>query len=185
MQTPSPSNPLRKMCKGSFCHISPLSRYVMAEPEKKIRMSIDTGMVVVIFISLMYMVLVFGLLFYVKNDWCDLLFKNFTVGNEAKIVKALYHCCCFFRKILIVDHGTIQRQVISYILNRKNYLYYLDWPALTLKLEIVLDIHNSTYMQDLAKKHPRKDQRQHIFKYLLVQVGTSVSLAEDDSGETL
>ena len=30
--------------------------------------------------SLMYMVLVFGLLFYVKNDWCDLLFKNFTVG---------------------------------------------------------------------------------------------------------
>ena len=42
--------------------------------------SIDSGMVVVIFISLMYMVLVFGLLFYVKNDWCDLLFKNFTVG---------------------------------------------------------------------------------------------------------
>ena len=41
--------------------------------------SIDSGMVVVIFISLMYMVLVFGLLFYVKNDWCDLLFKNFTV----------------------------------------------------------------------------------------------------------
>ena len=52
----------------------------MAEAERKIRMSIDTGMVVVIFISLMYMVLVFGLLFYVKNDWCDLLFKNFTVG---------------------------------------------------------------------------------------------------------
>ena len=51
----------------------------MAEAERKIRMSIDTGMVVVIFISLMYMVLVFGLLFYVKNDWCDLLFKNFTV----------------------------------------------------------------------------------------------------------
>ena len=43
--------------------------------------SIDSGMVVVIFISLMYMVLVFGLLFYVKNDWCDLLFKNFTVGG--------------------------------------------------------------------------------------------------------
>ena len=91
MQTPSPPNPLRKMCKGSFCHVSPLSRYVMAEPEKKIRMSIDTGMVVVIFISLMYMVLVFGLLFYVKNDWCDLLFKNFTVGNEAKMVKTLCH----------------------------------------------------------------------------------------------
>ena len=36
--------------------------------------------------SLMYMVLVFGLLFYVKNDWCDLLFKNFTVGANFKIV---------------------------------------------------------------------------------------------------
>ena len=56
-----------------------LLRYVMAEGERKVRMSIDTGMVVVIFLSLMYMVLVFGLLFYVKNDWCDLLFKNNTV----------------------------------------------------------------------------------------------------------
>ena len=26
----------------------------------------------------MYLTIVFGLLFYVKNDWCDLLFKNFT-----------------------------------------------------------------------------------------------------------
>ena len=43
------------------------------------RMSLDSGMIVVIMISMMYMVLVFGLLFYVKNDWCDLLFKNFTV----------------------------------------------------------------------------------------------------------
>ena len=42
-------------------------------------MSFDSGMVVVIMISMVYMVLVFGLLFYVKNDWCDLLFKNFTV----------------------------------------------------------------------------------------------------------
>ena len=49
--------------------------------DRKVRMSIDTGMVVVIFISLMYMVLVFGLLFYVKNDWCDLLFKNNTVSE--------------------------------------------------------------------------------------------------------
>ena len=48
--------------------------------------SIDSGMVVVIFISLMYMVLVFGLLFYVKNDWCDLLFKNFTVGTNILII---------------------------------------------------------------------------------------------------
>ena len=46
------------------------------------RMSLDSGMIVVIMISLMYMVLVFGLLFYVKNDWCDLLFKNFTVNFQ-------------------------------------------------------------------------------------------------------
>ena len=44
------------------------------------RMTIDSGMIVVIMISMMYMVLVFGLLFYVKNEWCDLLFKNFTVS---------------------------------------------------------------------------------------------------------
>jgi hypothetical protein len=36
-------------------------------------------MVVVVFISLMYLTLVFGLLFNVKNDWCNLLFKNYTV----------------------------------------------------------------------------------------------------------
>jgi hypothetical protein len=54
---------------------------MQAHERKVVRMSIDTGMVVVVFISLMYMVLVFGLLFYVKNDWCDLLFKNFTVSG--------------------------------------------------------------------------------------------------------
>jgi hypothetical protein len=45
-------------------------------------MSIDSGMVVVIFIILMYMGIVFGLLFYIKNDWCDLLNKNFTVSLQ-------------------------------------------------------------------------------------------------------
>ena len=40
----------------------------------------------------MYMVLVFGLLFYVKNDWCDLLFKNFTVGAVFKIVTHFQNC---------------------------------------------------------------------------------------------
>ena len=51
------------------------------------RMSLDSGMIVVIMISMMYMVLVFGLLFYVKNDWCDLLFKNFTVMfKETKLI---------------------------------------------------------------------------------------------------
>ena len=42
-------------------------------------LSIDTGMIVVLFICIMYITLVFGLLFYVKNEWCDLLFKNMTV----------------------------------------------------------------------------------------------------------
>ena len=49
------------------------------EKPKVVRMSVDSGLVVVMFICLMYIVLVFGLLFYVKNDWCDLLFKNMTV----------------------------------------------------------------------------------------------------------
>ena len=48
----------------------------------------------------MYMVLVFGLLFYVKNDWCDLLFKNFTVGAVFKIVTHFQNCyfqTCYFQ----------------------------------------------------------------------------------------
>jgi hypothetical protein len=42
-------------------------------------MSLDSDTIVMIMISMMYMVPVFGLLFYVKNEWCDLLFKNFIV----------------------------------------------------------------------------------------------------------
>ena len=49
------------------------------------KISLDTGMIVVIFISLMYIVLVFGLLFYVKNDFCDLLFKNMTVRSNLTL----------------------------------------------------------------------------------------------------
>ena len=48
-------------------------------------LSIDTGMIVVLFICIMYITLVFGLLFYVKNEWCDLLFKNMTV-SEGKFI---------------------------------------------------------------------------------------------------
>ena len=47
--------------------------------KKDLLMQKKKGMVVVIFICLMYIVLVFELLFYVKNDWCELLFKNMTV----------------------------------------------------------------------------------------------------------
>ena len=46
-------------------------------------MSLDSGMVVVVVICMMYMVLVFGLLFYVKNEWCDLLFKNYTASEHT------------------------------------------------------------------------------------------------------
>ena len=53
--------------------------YLVAVMRQRDRFSIDSGMVVVIFISLGYLVLVFSLLFYVKNEWCDLLFKNMTV----------------------------------------------------------------------------------------------------------
>ena len=58
----------------------------MMEPRNNTKLSVDSGMLVVIFICLMYMVLVFGLLFYVKNDWCDLLFKNMTVSIEFLLV---------------------------------------------------------------------------------------------------
>ena len=44
--------------------------------------SIDTGMVVVVFICIMYLALVFGLLFYVKNEWCDILHYNLTVSTQ-------------------------------------------------------------------------------------------------------
>ena len=43
-------------------------------------MAVDTGLAVVVLILTMYIMLVLGLLFYIKNDWCDLLFKNYTVN---------------------------------------------------------------------------------------------------------
>ena len=45
------------------------------------------------FISAMFLVLVFGLLFYVKNDWCDLLFKNFTVSPSSSTSSSLLIQC--------------------------------------------------------------------------------------------
>ena len=42
---------------------------------KKVRKSVDTAMM----ISMMYLAIVFVLLFYVGNEWCDLLYKNMTV----------------------------------------------------------------------------------------------------------
>jgi hypothetical protein len=44
--------------------------------------AVDSGLVVVGLITLTYIILVFGLFFYVKNEWCELLFKNNTVGTR-------------------------------------------------------------------------------------------------------
>ena len=44
-----------------------------------------------VFISLVYLVIVFTLLFYIKNDWCDLLFRNMTVRSEENM-GADSHC---------------------------------------------------------------------------------------------
>merc|ERR1712137_328245 len=48
------------------------------------KFSVDSGMIVVIFICLGYLLLVIGLLFFVKNDWCDLLFRNMTENLECR-----------------------------------------------------------------------------------------------------
>ena len=40
---------------------------------------VDSGLVIVGFITMVYIVLVITLLVYVKNEWCDWLFKNNTV----------------------------------------------------------------------------------------------------------
>ena len=47
------------------------------------RWGLDSGLVVVIFITTVYLLLVFGLFFYVKNEWCYVLFKNFTVRKGS------------------------------------------------------------------------------------------------------
>jgi len=45
---------------------------------------VDSGLVVVGFITLVYIILVFGLFFYVKNEWCELLFKNNTENPNCR-----------------------------------------------------------------------------------------------------
>ena len=48
------------------------------------RWGLDSGLVVVIFITSVYLLLVFGLFFYVKNEWCYVLFKNYTVRKRER-----------------------------------------------------------------------------------------------------
>ena len=57
----------------------------------------DSRMIVVVFVSFGYLVMVFGLLFYVKNEWCDLLFKNMTVESQTWLT------CIFYIDILIEE----------------------------------------------------------------------------------
>ena len=40
---------------------------------------VDSGLVIMGFITMVYIVLVITLVVYVKYEWCDLLFKNNTV----------------------------------------------------------------------------------------------------------
>ena len=63
----------------------------MPDKGSECRMPLDSGLVVVIIICMMYMVLVFGLLFYVKNEWCDLLFKNYTASRKPAQTILKYH----------------------------------------------------------------------------------------------
>ena len=48
-------------------------------------MSMDSGMLVVLIIVAMYMSIVFMLLFFVKNEWCDILNKNLTVRKQDEV----------------------------------------------------------------------------------------------------
>ena len=45
-------------------------------------MAMDSGMLVVLIIVAMYMSIVFMLLFFVKNEWCDILNSNLTVSGK-------------------------------------------------------------------------------------------------------
>ena len=74
--------------------------------------SLDSGMIIVIFICAMFLVLIFGLLFYVKNDWCDLLFKNFTVIKPLE-THIFHHFLRLPRKIFRARHATSRRRIRS------------------------------------------------------------------------
>ena len=47
-------------------------------PPKR-RMYMDTGIVIVVLIIMVYLTIIIGMLFSVNNNWCHLLFKNGTV----------------------------------------------------------------------------------------------------------
>ena len=56
-----------------------LARRRLASPSLVAQVALDSGMVVVIFICIGFVFIVIALLFFVKNEWCDILFRNMTV----------------------------------------------------------------------------------------------------------
>ena len=128
-----------------------------------LQFSVDSGMIVVIFICLGYLLLVIGLLFFVKNDWCDLLFRNMTVGFyfffifqmvvlTNSIWIPLWHChyCpkwhpfVLFRKTWSVDPRATTRSV--------NFFVYLRW-----KLVTQVGIMVSSDLINLSSKERRRE----------------------------
>ena len=73
-------------------------------------MSMDSGMLVVLIIVAMYMSIVFMLLFFVKNEWCDILNSNLTV-NEIYF-SLTYNKRNVFRKIRHANQSFIQRKYL-------------------------------------------------------------------------
>ena len=53
--------------------------------EEKKSISIDSGLLVVVFIIAAMIFIVFFVLFYVKYEWCPVLFTS--MGSESKVAK--------------------------------------------------------------------------------------------------
>ena len=58
----------------------------------------DSGLVIVTFITFVYIVIMFTLLFYVKYEWCDLLYKNNTVRVSSALA-VLNRSCSSSKKV--------------------------------------------------------------------------------------
>jgi hypothetical protein len=78
-----------------------LTKYFVSTLAAGGKMAVDSGLVVVGLITLTYIILVFGLFFYVKNEWCELLFKNNTVGGYCACanVPAFAHAQIYYVRV--------------------------------------------------------------------------------------
>ena len=59
--------------------MKPATEYKNQNVRKKVKRFVVTGKMIVFLISIMYLAIVSVLLFYMGNEWCDLLYKNMTV----------------------------------------------------------------------------------------------------------